>query len=66
MAVNSFVGLYTYDENGDCVPALAENTEVSEDGMTYTFTMLDGLKWSDGSELTAKDFEYFLEACGCS
>ena len=58
LAVNSFVGLYTYDENGDCVPALAENTEVSEDGMTYTFTMLDGLKWSDGSELTAKDFEY--------
>ena len=26
--------------------------------MTYTFTLRDGLKWSDGTDLTAKDFEY--------
>ena len=31
---------------------------VSEDGLTYTFTMRDGLKWSNGDELTAKDFEW--------
>ena len=31
---------------------------VSEDGLTYTFTLKDGLKWSDGSDLTAGDFEY--------
>ena len=58
LAVNMFEGLYTYDENGALAPALAENTEVSEDGMTYTFTLRDGLKWSDGTDLTAKDFEY--------
>ena len=58
LAVNMFEGLYTYDENGALQPALAENTEVSEDGLTYTFTLRDGLKWSDGTDLTAKDFEY--------
>ncbi len=58
LAVNMFEGLYTYDENGALQPALAENTEISEDGMTYTFTLRDGLKWSDGTDLTAKDFEY--------
>jgi peptide/nickel transport system substrate-binding protein/oligopeptide transport system substrate-binding protein len=58
LAVNMFEGLYTYDKDGNLQPALAENTEVSEDGMTYTFTLRDGLKWSDGTDLTAKDFEY--------
>ena len=58
LAVNMFEGLYTYDAEGQLQPALAENTEVSEDGMTYTFTLRDGLKWSDGTDLTAKDFEY--------
>ena len=58
LAVNMFEGLYTYDAEGQLQPALAESTEVSEDGMTYTFTLRDGLKWSDGTDLTAKDFEY--------
>ncbi len=58
LAVNMFEGLYTYDAQGQLQPALAENTEVSEDGLTYTFTLRDGLKWSDGTDLTAKDFEY--------
>ena len=44
LAVNMFEGLYTYDSQGQLVPALAENTEVSEDGLTYTFTLRDGLK----------------------
>ena len=58
LAVNSFVGLYTYNDKAEVVPALAESCEESEDKLTYTFTMKDGLKWSDGSDLTAKDFEY--------
>ena len=37
---------------------LADSCEVSEDGLTYTFTMRDGLKWANGDELTAKDFEW--------
>jgi oligopeptide transport system substrate-binding protein len=31
---------------------------VSTDGLTYTFKLQDGLKWSDGSPLTARDYEY--------
>ena len=58
LAVNSFGGLYTYDAEGKIVPNYATGCEVSEDGLTYTFTMREGLKWSDGSDLTAKDFEY--------
>lgn len=56
---NLFKGLYKLDADGmNYVPAMAESCEVSEDGMTYTFTLRDGLKWSDGSDLTAYDFEY--------
>ena len=58
LAANSFAGLYTYDETGHQVPNLAESYTVSDDGLTYTFTMKDGLKWSNGDPLTAKDMEY--------
>ncbi|MBO7357750.1 MAG: peptide ABC transporter substrate-binding protein [Lachnospiraceae bacterium] len=58
LAANSFAGLYTYNAAGKTQPALAEGYEVSEDGLTYTVTLKSGLKWSDGSDLTAKDFEY--------
>lgn len=58
LAVNSFVGLLTYDESGELAPALAkEMPEVSDDGLTYTVHMIES-KWSDGSELTANDFVY--------
>ena len=56
---NLFVGLYKLDSDGATyVPALAEGYTVSDDGLVYTFTLKDGLKWSDGSSLTAYDFEY--------
>lgn len=58
LAANSFGGLYTYDQEGGYAPNFATAYELSEDGMTYTFTMREGLMWSDGSPLTAKDFEY--------
>ena len=58
LAVNSFEGLCTYNDKGEVTNAFAEDYTVSDDGLTYTFTIKDGLKWSDGSELTAKDFEY--------
>ena len=58
LAVNSFVGLYTYNEAGEVVPALAADMKESDDGLEFTFTLKDDLKWSDGSDLTAKDFEY--------
>ena len=55
---NLFRGLYKFAEDGSLVPAMAESYTVSEDGTVYTFTLREGLKWSDGSPLTAKDFEY--------
>ena len=58
LAANSFSGLYTYNAEGVTTPACAEGYEVSEDGLTYTVTLKSGLKWSDGSDLTAADFEY--------
>ncbi|MDO4616902.1 MAG: ABC transporter substrate-binding protein [Lachnospiraceae bacterium] len=59
LAANSFVGLYTYNEDGEVIPALADGMpEISEDGTEYTITMKEGLKWSDGSDLTANDIVY--------
>ncbi len=58
LALASFAGLFTYDEEGQVVPELAESYTVSEDGKTYEIVLKDGLTWSDGSELNAKDFEY--------
>lgn len=57
--LNLFTGLYQYSADGTGVePACAESHTVSEDGLTYTFKLREGLKWSDGSPLTAADFEY--------
>lgn len=58
LAILAFSGLYAYDENGQLVPELAEGYEMSKDGMTYTFTMKDGLLWSDGEVLDAHDVVY--------
>ena len=58
LAANSFGGLYTYNAEGLPAPNFATGYEVSEDGLTYTFAIREGLKWSDGTPLTAKDFEY--------
>ncbi|WP_294827531.1 peptide ABC transporter substrate-binding protein [uncultured Gemmiger sp.] len=56
--ITVFEPLLLIDENNEVIPGQAESYTVSEDGLTWTFTMRDGLKWSDGSDLTAKDFEY--------
>ena len=40
---------------------LAESYEMSEDGLTYTFQMKEGLKWSDGEDLTAEDVVWSIE-----
>lgn len=58
LAILAFSGLVTYDAEGQLVPELAESYEMSEDGMTYTFTLRDGLKWSDGEDLNAEDVAY--------
>ncbi len=58
MLVTLFETLLIIDENNKVQPGQAEKYEVSDDGLTWTFTMRDGLKWSDGTALDAKDFEY--------
>lgn len=55
---NSGSNLLRRDEDGGLQPDLAEKVEVSDDGLTYTATLRDNLKWSDGSDLTAEDFVY--------
>ncbi|MEV0392228.1 peptide ABC transporter substrate-binding protein [Polymorphospora rubra] len=58
-----FEGLLTSDADGNLLPALAvEVPTVAADGRTYRFTLRDGLRWSDGTPLTAEDvvFTYRL------
>lgn len=58
MILHSFECLLTVDESGALAPGQAETWETSEDGMVWTFHLREGLKWSDGSDLTANDFVY--------
>lgn len=58
MIITAFEGLLSTDEDGKIIPGQAESYDTSEDGLTWTFHLRDGLKWSDGSDLTANDFVY--------
>lgn len=58
MILHSFECLLTIDQDGQIAPGQAETWETSEDGLTWTFHLRDGLKWSDGTDLTANDFVY--------
>ncbi|MBL0388600.1 peptide ABC transporter substrate-binding protein [Tumebacillus sp. ITR2] len=51
-------GLTRVDKNGKAQPGVAKDWKVSEDGLTYTFNLRDDAKWSDGTPVTAGDFEY--------
>jgi len=51
-----FVGLTTFDITGAIAPGAAESWNISDDGRTYTFTLRENLKWSDGTPITAEDF----------
>ena len=52
---NVFEGLVRLDRSGNIVPALAESWETSDDGLTWTFKIRDGVKFHDGSDLTLDD-----------
>jgi len=51
-------GLYQMDASGASVPALAAETTISADGLTYTFKIRDDAFWSNGDPVTADDFVY--------
>lgn len=55
---NVFDTLVEPDENLQMQPALAEDWTISEDGLTYTFNLRDGITWHDGSDFSADDIVY--------
>lgn len=63
---NVFEGLMKPTPSGDLTPAIAENYTVSEDRMTYTFTLREGVKFHNGDTVTAEDVKYSLERCAAA
>ena len=63
---NVFEGLYKPDSDGNLVPAVASGYEVSDDGLVYTFTLRDGVKFHNGNPVTAADVKSSLETCADS
>ena len=61
MTQNVFESLTTVAENGEVQPNLATSWEVSEDGLTYTFTLAEGVAFHDGSTLDADDVVYSFD-----
>jgi len=52
-----FIGLFTENPASEPVPGMATDWDVTEDGLSWTFTLRDAV-WSDGEPVTAGDFEY--------
>lgn len=60
---NIFDGLVNSNENGEVIPAVAKSYTISDDGLTYTFVLRDGIKFSNGEEVTVEDVKYSIERC---
>ncbi len=60
---NIFEGLVKSDEDGNFVPALAESYEISDDATLFTFHLRQGVKFHNGSDMTAEDVVYTLDRC---
>jgi len=56
-----FEGLVSLDKWGNTKPQQAERWTISPDGKTYTFRLREGIKWSDGKPVTARDYEYGMK-----
>ena len=73
VVINTYDGLLEYDAEGVQQPALATGYDVSDDGLTYTFYIREGIYWVDSqgrqiAEVTADDwvagFQHMLDAAG--
>ena len=53
-----FDGLVQFDKDLNVIPALAKSWKISPDGLTYTFSLKEGVRFHNGREVTAKDFVY--------
>ena len=60
---NMFEGLVKPTSDGDLVPAVASAYEESEGGKVYTFTLREGVKFHDGSLVTAEDVKFSIDKC---
>ncbi len=58
---NIFEGLVKPDENGGLICAVASDYSISEDGLVYTFTLRENVKFHNGKVVTAEDVKYSLE-----
>ncbi|ASA21358.1 ABC transporter substrate-binding protein [Paenibacillus donghaensis] len=56
-----FESLVAFDSKGEIVDWLAKSHNISEDGLTYTFVLRDGLKFSNGTDVTAEDAVFSLQ-----
>ena len=55
VAGDIYEGLLRYNTDLEPMPGLAESWEISDDGLTYTFKLHEGVKWHDGEDFTADD-----------
>ncbi len=60
---NIFEGVVKPDKDGNLVPAVASDVVIAEDGMSYTFTLREGVKFHNGELVTAEDVVYSLKRC---
>ena len=58
---NVFEGLTRFMGDGSVVPGLAESWEISEDGLTYTFKLREGVTFHDGTTMDAEDVKFTLD-----
>lgn len=58
---NTMEGLFTFDENGDIVPAGASEMSISSDKKTYTITLKENILWSNDQPITAHDYVFAFE-----
>ncbi|MEV4619523.1 ABC transporter substrate-binding protein [Asanoa sp. NPDC049573] len=58
---NVYEGLYRLTDDGKVEPLLATGNTVSADGLTYTFTLRDGVTFHSGKALTSEDVKYSIE-----
>lgn len=56
-----YSGLMRPDNNGGLIPDLAEKFEISQDGLSYTFTLKPDLIWQDGKPLTTDDIIFTIQ-----
>ncbi len=61
---NVFEGLTRFMSDGSVVPGLAESWEISDDGLTYTFKLRDGVTFHDGTTMDAEDVKFSLDRIG--